>query len=120
MQLSELDPVRIEANVSETGKSFGYDGSLMAISGELTSLKKTKAAKINYLVKEIPDQFLDDFRFMMNEKDREIIINLCQNKQIKSFDALIHLMEFGYVFLTPSGTVVFPQELQWFITDLFM
>ena len=84
------------------------------------SLKKTKAAKINYLVKEIPSQFLDDFRFMMNEKDREIIINLCQNKQIESFDALIHLMEFGYVFLTPSGTVVFPQELQWFITDLFM
>lgn len=87
---------------------------------EAKSLKKTKAAKINYLVKEIPSQFLDDFRFMMDDNDRNMIIKLYQNKQIKVPEFYIHLMRFGYVFLTPSGTVVFPQELQWFITDLFM
>ena len=87
---------------------------------ENKSLKKTKSAKINYLVKEIPSQFLDDFKFMMDDNDRNMIVNLCQNKQIKVPEFFIHLMHFGYVFLSPSGTVIFPQELQWGITDLFM
>lgn len=37
-------------------------------------LNKTNSGRINYLVHEIPSQFLDDFKFMMDEKDREVLI----------------------------------------------
>ncbi len=80
---------------------------------ENNTLKKSKSAKINYLIKEIPGQFLDDFQFMMDEKDKEVIIKLYQNKQIEINNSILHFMRFGYVFITPSGKLILPIELKW-------
>lgn len=87
---------------------------------EENNLNKTNSGRINYLVREIPSQFLDDFAHMMDEKDRKIIIKLCQNKEVKINEIIVHFMTFGYVYITPSGKFIFPLGLKWFIGDLFM
>ncbi len=84
---------------------------------EDNNLKKSKPAKMNYLIREIPGQFLDDFRFMMDKEAKETIVKLCQNKQTEINKSILHFMSFGFVFRTPCGKLIFPQELEWFITD---
>lgn len=87
---------------------------------EDNSLYKSKQGKRNYLVREIPGQFLDDFKFMMGDEDRKTLVKICQNKSSKIDEAIVHFMSFAYVFITPSGKLILPVELKWFIEDLFM
>lgn len=87
---------------------------------EDNSLYKSKQGKRNYLVREIPGQFLDDFKFMMDKDDRKVLVKICQNESPKINEAIVHLMSFGYVYITPSGKLILPVELKWFIEDLFM
>lgn len=87
---------------------------------EDNSLYKSKQGKRNYLVREIPGQFLDDFRFMMGKEDRKVIEKICQDESLKINEAIVHFMNFGYVYITPSGKLILPVELKWFIEDLFM
>lgn len=81
--------------------------------------KKTKQAKINYLVREIPGQFLDDFRFMMDDNRRKKIIDRINKKEITTDYDIIHLLQFGYLFINENDKFIFPNELKWFLIDLF-
>ena len=76
---------------------------------------KTKQSKINYLLKEIPSQFLDDFRFMMDDKERKLIYDIGDGKSFKIDHHIIHLFTFGFLFINKSDELVVPDELYWFV-----
>lgn len=86
---------------------------------EDNSLYKSKQGKKNYLIREIPSQFLDDFSFMMNRDDRKILEKICQNESPKINAPIVHFMNFGYVYMTPNGKLILPVELKRFVEDLF-
>lgn len=80
---------------------------------------KTKQARINYLVREIPGQFLDDFRFMMDDNERKRLIDFLNGGAFTIEYDTIHLFRFGFLFINENDNFIFPDELEWFLIDLF-
>ena len=81
--------------------------------------KKTKGAKITYLKREIPSQFLDDFRFMMDDEERKKFIAICNRENIEIDSDIVHLLEYGFVYINSENQLIVPDELYYFMTDLF-
>lgn len=79
--------------------------------------KKTKQAKINYLYQEIPSQFLDDFMHMMSKSKKQKLVDIINNKKVEIDNDVINLIKFGYVYITPSGRLIVPDTLYYFLKD---
>lgn len=82
------------------------------------SKKKTKSQKIKYIASEIPGQFLDDYRFMMNKSSQEKIKRLCQGKKLKIDYDIIDLAYFGFVYFREKNNeieIIFPYDLGYFV-----
>ena len=56
---------------------------------------------------------------MMDDEKKEIIFRLCANEKVKINERCIHLFQFGYVYIYNNNLII-PNDLAWFIEDLFM
>lgn len=81
--------------------------------------KKTKRAKINYLVREIPSQFFDDFSNMMSNESRKLIIKICNNEKVK-LDSSVWFAQMGYIYMNNNDELILPLDLYYFLVDFFI
>lgn len=100
-----------------------YDISDCYEQNSYHSKKNTKIAKIKYLIKEIPGQFIDYYRFMMPPQKRKILTALLNGKKVKIDYEILYLAEFGFVYFKNINNeikVVMPYELKHIVEDLFL
>lgn len=83
--------------------------------------KKTKQAKMNYLKREIPSQFFDDFRHnMISNKEKELIIKICNNEKVKLDISILGLTQMGYIYINKNDEAILPLDIYYFLIDFFI
>lgn len=91
-----------------------------SVDPRVTASKKTKLAKINYMVRELPGQFIDDLLHMMDEDDIELLKKIYNMEKIPISLEIYHFATFGYIYITPSGTVYMPETLKRIFYELIL
>lgn len=112
----ELSLKECVSSLSKEGLEKLYNLYYIDFLGER---KNSKQAKVNYLVREIPSQFLDYMRYMINADTKDIIEKLCNKKDVDKNIGLVELAEYGFIYISKSGKVIIPLDLKYFIMDLF-
>lgn len=109
-------------SLNECLRKLSVDGlnHLYKLYDVLNINKKTKQAKINYLVSEIQSQFIDEFRFMMDNDERMKFMSVCKNKNCALDFNIVDWLSFGFLFIDENNELIVPTEIYWIIEDLFI
>ena len=71
---------------------------------------KSKKDKTDYLLREIPSQFMDDYYNMMDNDDHQVIMEIYHGLDVEIDDFILHCLYFGYVFVNKDNKIIMPKE----------
>lgn len=80
--------------------------------------KKPKNTKVNYLVREVPGQFIDYLQFMLDAKQKKTLKDLCNGREIKLHEGFISFAHFGFIYMNKNEEIILPLELKEIAEDL--